>query len=177
MLSGDSSPLCDLSSFALGFATCLSILNRNSLYSREITTSLLCLDCSSEEQTLLPLPQFCPGFFQLHLTSAQEKGLHLSPHRRTKVLPQGRYFLSLWIFFSHFLLDTSYSDTELSHEAEPQRFFIHDDISGKKFETFLLNPPTLRRRQMKCKGGWKEIYEDQVNPVGFTTALCPFFFA
>lgn len=93
----------DVASLALGFASSLSILNRDSLYSRESTASLLCLDCSSKEQTLLHFPQFCPSFFfQLHLASSQEKGLHIHPLRRTEVLPQGRCFLSLLIFFSNF---------------------------------------------------------------------------
>lgn len=103
VLSRDSSSSRDVASLALGFASSLSILNRDSLYSRESTASLLCLDCSSKEQTLLHFPQFCPSFFfQLHLAPSQEKGLHIHPLRRTEVLPQGRCFLSLLIFFSNF---------------------------------------------------------------------------
>lgn len=70
---------CDVASLALGFVSSLSILNRDSLYSREIAASLLCLDCSSKEQVLLPFPQFCRIYFQLHLISTQEKGLHIHP--------------------------------------------------------------------------------------------------
>lgn len=93
VLSGDSSSLCDVASLALGFASSLSILNRDSLYSREI--ALLCLDCSSKDQMHLLFPQFCSILFQLHLTSSQEKSLHIHAPRRTEVLPQGSCFLSL----------------------------------------------------------------------------------
>lgn len=104
-------------------------------------------------------------FFHLHLAPSQEKGLHIHPLRRTEVLPQGRCFLSLLIFFSNFFLDVSSSDFELSHEVESQSFFMHDDISGRKLETFLLNLHILGKKT-KCMGGWKEILEDLVTSPG-----------
>jgi len=49
VLLEDSSLCCGVASLALGFASFLSILNRDSPYSREIVESLLCLDRSSED--------------------------------------------------------------------------------------------------------------------------------
>lgn len=66
MLSGDSSPLCDLSSFALGFASSLSILNRNSLCSA--WTVLL------RNRLFCHFPSFALFFFSC-----------ISPHPRRRV--------------------------------------------------------------------------------------------
>lgn len=96
VLSRDSSSLCDVVTVALGFASSLSMLNRDSLP----TTEKLLHLCSAwavlpRNKCFYHFLSFAPIFFQLHLTSSQEKGLHIHPPSGAEVLLQGRCFLSL----------------------------------------------------------------------------------
>ena len=76
--------------------------------------------------------------------------------------------------FLQLFLDVSSSDIELSHEVEPQSFFMHDNISGRKLETSLLNLRILGKKPKKCMGGWKEVLEDLVSSVHQKQRLCHF---